>query len=147
MIKAYKYRLLPSEEQKATLDRWIGACRFVYNLGLESKIAAWTSLRKNVTSFDLIKQLVELKQTECSWLKDCPAQSLESALTNLDVAFKKFFKGEGGFPRFKKRSDRQTIQFRRWATVKDSKIKLTKIGLIDFIQHRPLGNGEMSWLV
>jgi len=100
MIKAYKYCLLPTEEQKQVFANWFGACRFVYNLGLEAKMAAWESLRKNVTRFDLIKQLTELKNTEALWLKECPGQSLESAITNLDFAYKKFFSG-AGFPKFK----------------------------------------------
>ncbi len=142
MLKAYKYCLLPTEEQKQTLSQWFGSVRFVYNLGLEAKIAAWTSLRKNVTSFDLMKQLTELKRTECKWLADCSGQSLESSLTNLDNAYTQFFKG-GGFPKFKKRSNRQSIQFRRDTKIKEGKVFLTKIGGIDFIQHRPLGKGEI----
>lgn len=142
MIKSYKYRLLPTEEQKATLANWFGACRFVFNIGLEAKKAAWDSLKRKVSSYALMKQLTELKETECVWLKECPGQSLESALTNLDAAFVAFFNG-GGFPRFKKRSDRQSMQFRRYSMVKDGKIRLSKIGWIDFIEHRPLGIGEI----
>lgn len=142
MIKAYKYRLLPTEEHKKILANWFGACRFIYNLGLETKIAAWTSLRRNVSCFDLMRQLTELKKTECKWLSDCSRQSLESALTNLDNAYTKFFKG-GGFPKFKKRSSAQSMQFRQGAKIKDGKIYLTKIGWIDFIQHRPIGEGEI----
>lgn len=141
MLKAYKYRLLPTDSQKATLTSWFGACRFTYNLGLETKIAAWTSLKKNVSGFDLMKQLTELKRTECPWLKDCPGQSLESALTILDNAYTAYFKGNG-FPRFKKRSTGQSIQFRRGSVVNDGRIRLTKIGWVDFIQHRPF-EGEI----
>lgn len=142
MLKAYKYCLLPTDEQKQILASWFGSCRFIYNLGLESKIAAWTSLQKNVSCFDLMRQLTELKNTECTWLSECPRQSLESAITNLDNAYTKFFKG-GGFPKFKKRSGRQSMQFRQDSKIKGGKIFLTKIGGIDFIQHRPLGEGDI----
>jgi len=142
MLKSYKYRLLPTDEQKNTLAKWFGACRFIFNLGLESKIAAWTSLRKNVTSFDLMKQLTELKKTECKWLSEVPRQSLESSITNLDKAYIRFFNG-AGFPKFKKPTGHQSIQFRQYTKIKEGKIFLTKIGGIDFIQHRPLGAGEI----
>lgn len=135
MLKSYKYCLLPTEEQKKILANWFGAVRFIYNIGLEAKIAAWVSLRKSVSCFDLMKQLTELKDTECTWLSECPRQSLESAITNLDNAYTKFFKG-GGFPKFKKRSNRQSIIFRRDSKVEAGKIRLTKIGWIDFVQHR-----------
>lgn len=142
MLKVYKYCLLPTEEQKQILSGWFGSCRFVYNLGLETKIAAWASLKKNLSCFDLNKQLTVLKRTECVWLKECPAQSLESSLNNLDTAYNKFFKG-GGFPKFKKRSERQSIHFRQDSRVENGKIRLVKIGWLDFVQHRPLGEGEI----
>lgn len=137
MLKAYKYRIYPSDSQKETLKKWFGACRFIYNLGLETKIAAWTSARKNVTCFDLIKQLTHLKRNEAPWLSECSRQSLESALTNLDNAYTKFFKG-GGFPKFKKRSSRQSITFRQDSAIRGDKIKFTKLGLVDIVLHRPL---------
>jgi putative transposase len=34
MIKAYKYRICPTEEQRNKINQTIGACRFVYNWGL-----------------------------------------------------------------------------------------------------------------
>lgn len=146
MLKTYKYSLLPTEDQKAVFAQWFGSCRFVYNLGLEAKIAAWTSLKKNVTCFDLNKQLTELKHTECLWLKECPAQSLESSLANLDSAYTAFFKG-GGFPKFKKRSGRQSIQFRQNTVVKDGKVRLSKMGWVDFVEHRPFGEGEVRTVI
>lgn len=145
MIKSYKYRLLPTAEQEATLNKWFGMVRFIYNLGLEVKVASWVSAQKNITCFDLMKQTTELKR-EYKWLAECPGQSLESALTNLDNAYTKFFKG-GGFPKFKKRSNRQSMTFRRSTKILDGKVVLTKIGAIDFVQHRPLGSGEIRTAV
>jgi putative transposase len=143
MLKSYKYRLLPTDEQKQLLNGWMGSCRFIFNLGLETKMAAWASARRNVTCFDLMRQLTELKETEATWLSECPRQSLESSLTNLETAYTSFFKGRGKFPKFKKRSNRQSITFRRDSKIEDGKIKLTKIGLVDLILHRPLGEGEI----
>jgi transposase len=42
-------------------------------------------------------QLKELKDTEAKWLKDCPSQTLQRALKNLEQAYSNFFQG-GGFP-------------------------------------------------
>lgn len=120
----------------------MGCCRFIYNLGLETKMAAWTSARKNVSCFDLMKQLTELKKTEAPWLNECPRQSLESAITNLESAYTNFFKG-GGFPKFKKRGERQSIIFRRDSSIKEGYIRLTKIGKIKIIQHREIPDGEI----
>ena len=49
----------------------------MYNLGLETKISAYTGNKKNITCFDLNKQITELKNTECNWLKESPSQALQ----------------------------------------------------------------------
>ena len=141
MLKSYKYRLLPTEAQKAQLAAYFGCCRFVYNLGLETKIRAYTSARKNISCFDLMKQMKELKDSEfASWLKECPAQSLQVSLRNLDNAYTGFFKG-GNFPAFKKRTNRQSLHFPQNVRFKGDKIVFPKLKSMAFIKHRPLGAG------
>ncbi len=99
MFKAFKYRLYPTEPQKELIAKHIGSSRFVYNLALETKNAAYISAKHNYSAFDLVKQLPELKK-EFPWLKEVNSQSLQQAIQNMDIAFKKFFKG-AGFPKFK----------------------------------------------
>ncbi len=104
MYKAFKYRLYPTEPQKELIAKHIGSSRFVYNLALETKNAAYIGAKHNYSAFDLVKQLPELKK-ELPWLKEVNSQSLQQAIQNMDIAFKKFFKG-AGFPKFKKKSNR-----------------------------------------
>ena len=104
MLKAFKYRLYPTPEQSVLLNKHIGSSRFVYNLALECKQMAWAGNRVNLNCFDLIKQLPELKK-ECEWLKEINSQSLQQSIRNLDNAFTRFFKGQGNFPKFKKKSN------------------------------------------
>ncbi len=99
MYKAFKYRIFPTEPQKELIAKHIGSSRFVYNLALETKNAAYIGSKHNYSAFDLIKQLPELKK-EYPWLKEVNSQSLQQAIQNMDIAFKKFFKG-AGFPKFK----------------------------------------------
>ncbi len=37
IMRAYRYRLLPKEEQEATLKQWCAAVRAVYNAALEQR--------------------------------------------------------------------------------------------------------------
>ena len=104
MYKAFKYRLYPTEPQKELIAKHIGSSRFVYNIALETKNAAYIGAKHNYSAFDLVKQLPELKK-ELPWLKEVNSQSLQQAIQNMDIAFKKFFKG-AGFPKFKKKSNR-----------------------------------------
>ena len=99
MLKGLKYRLYPTNSQKELIAKHIGSSRFVYNLALETKNAAYLGSKHNFSPFDLIKQLPDLKK-ECEWLKEVNSQSLQQSIQNMDIAFKKFFKG-AGFPRFK----------------------------------------------
>lgn len=100
MLKAYQYRLMPTTEQATLINKHIGSCRFVYNLALETKNNAYATHRKNITCFDLISQLPELKK-ECEWLKEIDSQALQQSVINLDKAFTQFFKGHASFPAFK----------------------------------------------
>jgi putative transposase len=100
MLKAVKYRIYPTEAQKVLLDKHIGSARFIYNLALETKQIAYAGNQVNLSCFDLIKQLPELKK-ECEWLKEINSQTLQQSVTNLDTAYTNFFKGTAKFPKYK----------------------------------------------
>lgn len=109
--KAFKYELFPTQEQKMLLEQHFGACRYIYNWGLEQKIKAYESNQK-ISCFDLIKKLTELKREDRHlWLKDVYSQSLQMSLRNLDNAFTTFFKSQNKFPKFKsKHNSRKSYQ-------------------------------------
>lgn len=37
----YKRKLILNKAQKERIDSWMNTCRFVYNMALEIRIAAW----------------------------------------------------------------------------------------------------------
>ncbi len=100
MIKGNKYRIYPNKVQAELINKHIGACRFVFNLALETKNYAYASHRKKLTCFDLMNQLPDLKK-ECEWLNEIDSQALQQSVINLDKAFTAFFKGHAAFPNFK----------------------------------------------
>lgn len=137
MLKAFKYRLIPTKEQSTLLNKHIGASRFVYNLALETKQTAYAGYKVNLNCFDLIKQLPELKK-ECEWLKEINSQSLQQPIRNLDNAFTRFFKGQGNFPKFKKKSNRGSFNIPQNVSLENSKLIIPKFrGGIDIVLHRP----------
>lgn len=119
MLKAYKYRIYPTNSQKLLMAKHFGACRFIYNLALETKHAAYISNRVHLSSFDLAKQLTDLKK-DLVWLNEICAQSLGLAIDDLDSAFVKFFKG-AGFPKFKDKYGKQSFTARQCSKVKFDK--------------------------
>jgi putative transposase len=136
MLKAYKYRIYPDADQRSALANIFGQVRFVYNLGLETKISAYAANQTNVTCFDLNKQITELKN-ECDWLKQCPAQALQMAMRNLDNAYHAFFRG-AGFPKFKSKHDKQSFQLPQGVRISDDnkQVFIPKLKWVDMDMHR-----------
>jgi putative transposase len=138
MLKAYKYRLNPTDEQKLFLDKHFGCTRFVYNLALETKQTAYAGNKKSLTHNDMSAQLTELKR-ECDFLKEVNSQCLQMALRNLDNSFQNFFKGRASFPNFKKKQNKQSFQLPQSVVVdfKNNCIDLPKFKVpIKAILHR-----------
>jgi len=144
MLKAYKYRIFPNEEQQNLMSKIFGQVRFVYNLGLETKITAYAGNKKNIDCFDLIKQTKELKDTECGWLKESPSQALQASLRNLDNAYTNFFRGKG-FPKFKNKHGKQSFSLPQGVFMSEDKkqIFIPKLKWVGIDFHREF-KGEIK---
>jgi putative transposase len=138
MLKGLKYRLYPTNSQKELIAKHIGSSRFVYNLALETKNTAYLGYKHNFSPFDLIKQLPELKK-ECEWLKEVNSQSLQQSIQNMDIAFKKFFKG-AGFPKFKsKHRGKQSFSIPQNVIVENNLLIIPKFKEgINIVLHREI---------
>ena len=111
MFKAYKYRIYPTDSQKELINKTFGCCRLVYNIALQTKITAYKEACINLSSYDLMKQLTDMK-SEYKWLNEVDSQALQVVITNMDTAFKAFFKG-GGYPKsvsYKQKRAHDTIK-------------------------------------
>ncbi len=69
----YKRKLKLTKEQASRIDSWIGACRVVYNLGLEVRIAAWKNKQESVQGapqFSLLIPMMEgtMKAMPYDWI-------------------------------------------------------------------------------
>jgi putative transposase len=139
MLKAFRYRLSPTKEQAELINKHIGSARFVFNLALECKQMAYAGSKVNLSCFDLVKQLPELKK-ECEWLKEVNSQSLQQSIVNLDVAFTKFFKGQADFPKFKNKSKaKQSFNVPQNVIVENDRLIIPKFKKgINIVFHRNL---------
>ena len=138
MLKAYKYRINPTISQAILINKHIGSVRFLYNLALETKQAAYAGNRINLSRYDLSRQLVDLKN-ECTWLKEVNSQSLQIALMNLDAAYFRFFKGQADFPNFKKKSNGGSFNAPQNVILENSRLIIPKFKEgIDIVLHRPI---------
>lgn len=139
MLKTYKYRIYPTEEQAKSIDKNIDCCRFIYNWGLERKIEEYKKGNK-LSYFDLNKELTLLKRKDgFDWLNSAAAMSLQQSLINLDNAFNLFFKETYKFPKFKsKKIGRLSCQFPQYIEIDfcKQKIKILKLGLVKIVFDR-----------
>jgi putative transposase len=143
MLKSFKYKINPTKEQSILLNKHIGASRFVYNLALECKQIAWAGNKVNLSCFELQGQLKNLK-TECEWLKEINSQSLQQSIINLDKAYTAFFKGQNGFPKFKKKTNGGSFNVPQSLSLENGKLFIPKFKKgIAIVLHRPI-KGEIK---
>lgn len=111
MLRAYKYRIYPTDEQKVLFAKTFGCCRFVYNWALNLRIEAYKSDKRTVPYKEIQDCMVNELKAEHDWLKEVNSQSLLYSLRNLETAYTNFFRNTKavGFPRFKSRKSRQSF--------------------------------------
>lgn len=139
MLKAFKYRLYPTSEQAKAIDQTFGVCRLVYNLGLEIKMRAYQEQRVIVSAYDLQRQIKDLRE-EYAWVKSVSREALDASLNNLGRAYDKFFSGSG-YPKFKKKSGRQSYSVKGRAVrlnTDENMISIPKISNISIRLSRPV---------
>ena len=74
------------------------------------------------------KELTKMKALEqYSWLNEVCAQSLQVAIQQLDDAYKRFFRQQGGYPKYKsKHSSTQSCSFPQYVRLSENKVYLPK---------------------
>jgi putative transposase len=110
MLRAVKVRLYPSESQKQHLAQAMGCVRWVWNQSLVTMSQTYKETGKGISALTMKKQLPVWKK-EYEWLKVCYSQCLQQSVLNLSQAFINFFDGRAGYPTFKNRQGRQSIQY------------------------------------
>ena len=139
--KAYRFRLLPTKEQKVLLAKHFGCSRFIYNHFLKEKQEHYLKHKKTL-NFNNCSSALTLfkKQKEVEWLNEVNAQCLVATLKNLETAFGKFFKKISRFPKFKSKKNQNSFTCYQYVNLIDkTHIRLIKFFEgIKFINHREI---------
>ena len=140
MLRAYKYRIYPTEEQKVLLAKTFGCCRFVYNWALNLKIEAYRQEKKTIAYKEVQDRMVNELKKDNQWLTEVNSQALLNTIRNLDTAYKNFFRDTHavGFPRFKSRKNSQSFQCPQHCSVdfKKGTLSIPKAKGIPVVLHR-----------
>lgn len=133
MRHAAKVRIYPTDEQKSSLARQFGCARFWWNRSLAMQYEHRSTEGRWLKRTELNAMLPELKK-ELPWLKtDCYSQVLQATTKHLEQAMKNWFEGRAKKPRFKAKSNKQSISFPQNVLVVGNQIKVPKVGLIDAV--------------
>lgn len=126
MLKAYEFRIFPTEEQEQFLLKTNGLCRLYWNMSLARKQEAFENGKK--VKLLTAKQLFEeLKPEALSWMKEVDSTPFACTYIDITSAFNNFFKpcrGQRklrvGAPRFKSKK-RSQISI-TWSSAQSPKI-------------------------
>jgi putative transposase len=129
MLKAYKYRIYPTKEQKDLLLKSFGCARWFYNYALNLTSQTYKDTGKGLSRNDIINLLPSLKK-EYEWLAEPPSQVLQQVALDLSSAFLNFFAKRAKYPNFKKKHGKQSIRFPQGIKLNGDYLTLPKLGKV-----------------
>ena len=114
MLKSFKTEIKPTREQIVKINKTIGTCRYLYNFYLAHNKELYDKGEKfmSAKSFSvwLNNEYIPDNQDK-SWIKEVSSKAAKQSLENANRAFSSFFKGQSGFPRFKKKSNQDVKMY------------------------------------
>jgi len=168
MLLTYQYKLNPNSEQAATMALWGELLRRHWNYALGQRLDWLNRTRSSVDRCSLVlepigeiprrvdyyTQASELRATKELFpeYKNIYADCQQQNLMRLDKAWKRWLVPDkngkrGGRTRFKKRGDICSFTFPRVNALKagahltGNRLKLSRIGEIEVVLHRPIPDG------
>ncbi len=138
--KVVQVRLYPSQEQQTQLAQTFGCARWWWNYALNKSIESYKETGKGLSRIALNAFLPVLKKADDTiWLADCYSQVLQAITLNLTTAYKNFFEKRAGFPKFKSRHSKQSVQYPQNVKIVDGSVKLPgNIGIVKAKIHRAI---------
>ncbi|WP_413906979.1 RNA-guided endonuclease InsQ/TnpB family protein [Clostridioides sp. ZZV14-6150] len=138
MKRAYKIEINPSDEQKSKIHKTIGVSRFIYNFYIAHSKEIYEKEGKFVSGMDFSKWINNEyvpNNKDMKWIKDVSSKATKQAIMNGDKAFKDFFKGAKGFPKFKKEKNQDVKAYfpknnkTDW-TIERHRVKIPTLGWV-----------------
>jgi putative transposase len=137
MFDATRIRLYPTDPQAQALVVQFGCARWVWNNALAESGNLYRTTGKGLNYHAMTIRLPKRKQ-EFEWLRGADSQVLQQSLQNLSRAYENFFQKRGGYPRFKSKHGRQSIQYPQRVKIEGSRIYLPKVGWVKCVVHREI---------
>ena len=144
MIKTFKIKLKPNNKQQTKMFQFCGAKRFAYNWALAKEQENYKNGGKFISDCELRKEFTQLKkQEEYIWLYSISNNVTKQAIKDACISYKRFFKGQSKFPKFKsKKRDRPSFY------VDSVKIKFTNthVKLEHIATSKKKNKAKLNWI-
>jgi putative transposase len=136
--KAYKIEIKPTKAQILKIHQTIGVSRFIYNFYIAHNKEVYEKEKKFVSGMDFSKWLNNEyipSNRDRVWIKEVSSKATKQAIMNGEKAFKKFFDGKAGFPKFKKKKNQDVKAYlpknntTDW-TIQRHRVKVPTLGWI-----------------
>lgn len=138
MLKAYKIEINPTEEQIEKINKTIGVCKFIYNFYISKNKEVYEKTKKFISANDFSKWINNdfiPNNPSYLWIKDVSSKSVKQSIYNAEISFKRFFKKQSKFPKYKKKSDNSVKMYlpknnnTDW-TIERHRVKIPTLGFV-----------------
>jgi putative transposase len=142
-IKAFRFQLRTKPGTERTLRRFAGSCRWVWNAAIAEQQRRREAGEKFAGHAAMCKWLTGWRHApQTAWLAEAPIHPLQQTLRRLEAAYQRFFAGQGGYPKFKRRGQEPGLRFpdpKQFALDADNaRLKLPKLGWQRMRQSQPV---------
>lgn len=105
MLKSYKYRIYPNNQQEVLMQKTFGCCRFVYNQTLEYRENLYKTEKSKMSKSECNHYVNHILKSKYGWLKEVDKFALSNSVFDMDNAYQIFFNKKSEFPKFKSKHD------------------------------------------
>ena len=144
LIKSIKVMLLPNNKQKTKLFQYANTSRFAYNWTISREQENYKSGGKFISDNDLRKEFTQLKKQEgYEWLNSVSNNVTKQAIKDACNTYKRFFKGQCKYPKFKSRKKSTPSFYQDNIKIKFSESHLKVEG---FSKSRKQNKQKLNWI-
>lgn len=151
MLRTYRYRLYPTKEQQAALAEILCLACWLYNRAIDYRRKRWGESRHSVSYYEQASMWRDWRneEPEENRLRLLNMSAGQQVLRRLESVYRQFLKGERGYPRFKKSSRFNSVNYKPGdgAQVKANRLYVQNVGLIKVRLHRELPEGKLKNIV
>lgn len=138
--KAYVYAIYPNKKQAELCQKTFGCCRFVYNQMLDVQQERYKNGEKHLSKLSANNYCTQHLKKEFLFLKEVDKFALNNAVFHLANSFDRFFKKQGGYPKYKNKHKAKKTYTTNFTNnnieIGDDYIKLPKLGKVKAKIHR-----------